>query len=423
MRILVIASTFPWPARSGQQLRVANIVRALAGLGEIDLFSSVSTREPASDALMPQILEPVARLGLGTRTGISSGFGTTARWLVSSRLPYEIARLDYAGVRSAFQEWARPDYDLTWIARAESHAGLGDLVEAPCVVDLDDLEDQKISAKLRVGAHSDRMNDGAQRRGPRAVAHSLGARIQASSNLRRWHSLQQRVASSVEAVTVCSDVDRQRLRVPNAVVVPNGYAPPPRPAGREGVRNPPTLLVHGSLTYTPNADAADFFVREILPRVQVQIPRARARLAGRHDGRVARLRSDDVALAGEVKDMGIELAKGDVVVVPMRFASGTRIKILEAFAHRIPVVTTAIGCEGLDVTDRRHLLVGDDPDTLAARCVELLVDVGLRRRLTAAAHELYWRRYRWEVIRPQIVDVALRAVDARRVPSSAGMAR
>jgi glycosyltransferase involved in cell wall biosynthesis len=91
--------------------------------------------------------------------------------------------------------------------------------------------------------------------------------------------------------------------------------------------------------------------------------------------------------------MEIELAGAAVAVVPVRFGSGTRVKILESFAHRIPVVSTTIGAEGLEVEDGVHLLLADDPAQFAAATVRLLRDAELRLRLTSAAEKLCLNRY------------------------------
>ncbi len=88
-----------------------------------------------------------------------------------------------------------------------------------------------------------------------------------------------------------------------------------------------------------------------------------------------------------------ELARASVAVVPLRYGSGTRVKILESFAHRVPVVSTTVGAEGLDVEDGVHLLVADDPEEFAAATVRLLGDARLRVRLTEAAEARYLDRY------------------------------
>ena len=69
-----------------------------------------------------------------------------------------------------------------------------------------------------------------------------------------------------------------------------------------------------------------------------------------------------------VESMSTELQRASAVIVPLRSGSGTRIKIIEAFAHRVPVISTSIGCEGLGVRDGEHLLVADTPRAFAAAC-------------------------------------------------------
>jgi glycosyltransferase involved in cell wall biosynthesis len=97
-----------------------------------------------------------------------------------------------------------------------------------------------------------------------------------------------------------------------------------------------------------------------------------------------------------------ELARADIAVVPLRIASGTRLKILESFAHRVPVVSTTLGADGLDVHDGVHLLLADTPDDFAAACRRLLSDTALRKRMVDAAEELFLRHYEWAGARVRI---------------------
>jgi glycosyltransferase involved in cell wall biosynthesis len=110
-----------------------------------------------------------------------------------------------------------------------------------------------------------------------------------------------------------------------------------------------------------------------------------------------------------------ELAKADIVTVPVRYGSGTRVKILEAFAHRIPVVSTTPGAEGLGAEHGRHLLLADTAQSFADACEELLTDVGLRVTLTEAAHQLLIERHQWTRARTVINDMALAV--ARQQPA------
>jgi glycosyltransferase involved in cell wall biosynthesis len=398
MKILFVARTYPWPETNGTSIRAANLVRALARLGDVDLLG-LTRRETLPPSLPAS--QPVARLALMSKPPSIYGGGRRLRWLTAERLPVEIATRDYSSVRSKFGDWARPQYDLVWMQGAESYIAIGPGIDAPSIVDFADLEDHKIAGRLRV-------DDGrlAPRARGRSVFRRWGSRFQTEVNLRRWHALQGRIAASVQTVTVCSRLDQERLGVSNSVVIPNGYTAPPRPAGRIEVGNPPTLLLVGTFLYRANLDAARWLVEAVLPRLRQKIPHIQIRLVGRSDHRLQALASEEVTLTGEVIDVDSELTRADVIVVPIRFGSGTRIKILEAFAHRIPVVSTSLGCEGIDAFDRRHLLVADDLRGFASACEEVLRDVPLRRSLVDAAHNLYWRKYRWDVISESVAELA-----------------
>ena len=165
----------------------------------------------------------------------------------------------------------------------------------------------------------------------------------------------------------------------------------------------PTILFQGSLNYAPNMDAADWLIRDIAPRIRTRVPGAGIRLVGRPTPGVERLHAPpSVTVVGRVAEMDPELELADLVVVPVRYGSGTRVKILEAFAHRIPVVSTTIGAEGLDVTDGLHLLIADDPDSFADRCERLLTDADLRRQVVDAAERLFEERYTFAAAQDRI---------------------
>jgi glycosyltransferase involved in cell wall biosynthesis len=169
------------------------------------------------------------------------------------------------------------------------------------------------------------------------------------------------------------------------------------------------------LTDAPNVDAVRQLDREIIPRVLDVEPSARFRVVGRHDDGLERA-CPNVSFAGEVERIEPELAQTDVVAVPLRFGSGTRVKILEAFAHRIPVVSTRVGADGLDVRDGEHLLLADDPDAFAAACVHLLRDVALRQRLADAGHRLWSEHHSPAAFQRSVDAVMRRAVSSPDAP-------
>jgi glycosyltransferase involved in cell wall biosynthesis len=283
--------------------------------------------------------------------------------------------------------------------RVETFVAGGVFSDAPVIVDIDDLKD-----RIDLGWVEASRNGGSNDLRP---ARRSMNRIRHRRNARLWWRLQRRVASSVDAVVVCSEQDRLRLGVPNAFVVPNGYERPTVPVGRVAVGRPPTVLLPGNFRYSANIDGARYFVSQILPRMTARNPEVRLRLVGDSGSRVRALEERPrVVVTGMVPDMTIELAKADLVVVPLRYGSGTRIKILEAFAHRIPVVTTTVGADGIDVTAGRHLLIADTPEDFTDACLDLLTNYSGRRALVEEAYALFEAKYRWDDIRARIGSLA-----------------
>jgi polysaccharide biosynthesis protein PslH len=195
-------------------------------------------------------------------------------------------------------------------------------------------------------------------------------------------------------------------QIPNAVRL---EARSPRPPGRDS-RWVPSLLFVGNLTYPPNIEAAETLVHVILPAVRRRLGRRVAvKLVGPHDGRLDRLRGADVDVTGFVSDLGPVYAAADVVVVPLLTGAGTRIKLLEAFAHGVPAVASSAAAAGLEVRDRRHLLVADDRDHAAAAIEAVLNDGELAARLVNQSSRLVRERYSIDAVVPMIRDFFYRA--------------
>jgi polysaccharide biosynthesis protein PslH len=180
-------------------------------------------------------------------------------------------------------------------------------------------------------------------------------------------------------------------------VVPNGVdtsaAPGPEPGG------PPLALFTGTLAYPPNAEALDWLLREIWPRVRAAEPAARLAVVGPDPPESARKLADEsVELTGRVAEMRPWFERASVVLVPMRSGGGTRLKVLDGLASGRAMVSTTMGAEGIDAHDGEHLLLADGAAAFSAAVVRLLRDPALRARLAAGGRELAETVYDWRVV-------------------------
>ena len=381
-----MADNVPWPSLGGGLVRLAQVVEAIAAASDLDLF--VLHNQSRSKVEIPPTV-PVLRSTGAPNPRTSGSLRWRLEWAARRGLPTEVvmARADRAP-RIALGDWANPPYDVVWFSTARSYEWLGRPDLGPTIVDLDNLEDVK--ARLR----ADLLTDQLRSAGVGSTVRNRVARYQARLNGSDWRRFQRSVAVQVERVVIASDLDAARSGLPNVTVIPNTYPRPQQPVGNPAADRQPVLLFQGNLGYPPNIDAVQWLATAIAPLVRVAVPEAEVRLVGRPGTNVTQLhRPGVVTVVGEVPTMEEELVRASVAVVPLRYGSGTRVKILESFAHRVPVVSTSLGAEGLDAEDGVHLLLADDPEEFAAATVRLLRDSRLRARLAEAAEVLYLDRY------------------------------
>jgi polysaccharide biosynthesis protein PslH len=213
------------------------------------------------------------------------------------------------------------------------------------------------------------------------------------------------VCQAVKRVVAVSDGDALAMRslygVPSIAAVPTGvnvdyFAPP------ADMLPPVTDLVFlGSMDWRPNIDGIRWFVADVLPLIRRRRPKCSLAVVGRRPTReILRLAKADsrIHATGTVPDVRSYLWKSAVSIVPLRIGGGTRLKIYEAMAARIPVVSTTVGAEGLDVRHGENIALADSAEAFAERCLALLSDAEARRKQCQAAWEMVSACYSWEAV-------------------------
>jgi glycosyltransferase involved in cell wall biosynthesis len=377
LTILFLAAASPWPPTSGARLRNLHLGRALAAAADVEL--TVLGPVPTGRA------EPFALTSAGPPPP------RLASLLASWRLPYQVARHSSRRLR---QRVAGGGWDTVHASYAFT-APTALLAGAPVVLDAPDVEADVARGLADV---------------ERNPLRRLRWRWEAAKTLRFERSVVQRVA----AVSAASEADADtllRYGAPQVVVVPNGvdssaieYRPPARGA---------TLAYVGSYDYWPNAAAALELVSDVLPRVRKVEPGAGVTVIGRRPPPgLRKAAAAAVTVTGEVDDVLTHLRPARALVVPLRAGSGTRLKVLEALAAGVPVVSTGLGVAGLGLVDGEHVLVGESPAELAAQAVRVIRDDALATALSDAGRRVVEARFAWEAVARPLV--ALHAQLARQ---------
>jgi len=380
---LVLAPEAPYPLAGGGALRTASVLQYLARTHEVDL---VVFREPGAP-------DPAGFLPRGLVRNLMvvdlppNGRGPAARaWRNATRLARRAPPLvdrfaGFGGIIARQIESRRYDLGVVehfWCAPYYQQL---EPVCARTVLNLHNIE----SELHRSCAGADR--------GVAGFAHSL-FREACLELEREWLPRYSHILTASE-----SDAARVRAIAPGVTVsvYPNAIPATPRPACADESAAP-VVAFSGNLEYHPNLLAVRFFRREIWPALRSRWPGLVWRLIGKNPQAVKNFTSGDsrIQVTGPVDDAVRELARTQVAVVPLLSGSGTRLKILEAWAAGLPVVSTRVGAEGLPARDGDNLLLADRGPAFAAAVSRLLASPALRQSIGARGRMLVEQQFTWE---------------------------
>jgi glycosyltransferase involved in cell wall biosynthesis len=379
---LLLAAETPYPLAGGGALRTASLLHYLAGRYDTDLlvFRQPGAPDP-KQTLPPGLVRRVLVLDLPANSRAPAARVLRNAVRLARRVPPLIDR--FAGFDRAIAEALSGRRYAVGIVEHFWCAPYADALAPFCdrtVLDLHNIESvlhDRCAATESAGA---------------ASAHRIFAA--ASRGLeRRWLPRYDRVL-----VPSADDVAVVRRLAPDSrvAVYPNAIpltSPPVR-------RDEEAVVFSGNMEYHPNRSAVRFFRRDIWPIVRERSPGVVWRLVGKNPEAVAEFTAGDprIEVAGPVDDAVSELARSRVAVVPLLAGSGTRLKILEAWAAGLPVVSTSIGAEGLGARHGEHLLIADDPAAFAHETLRLLACTDLRSELATAGRLLLDKEFTWETV-------------------------
>jgi polysaccharide biosynthesis protein PslH len=398
MRVLHLTPELPyWPGGTGGATRQFHLLRRLVELGhEVTVVAPI----PAMEAGGATVLESAGIRLVGTRrppsrvaevvraAGREPGLAARAASVPVLAWQVEVFWTALRPIARRVLEGWRPD--VVTIEHDAAASWVADVPpEIPATLVLQNVGPHYYESRARAAGRLARLGFGLE-----------------ASRFRNYHA---GWLSRYRTLIAMSDRDAGHLRgvtdTPVAVV-PNGVASDeltPAPPSEE----PATLLFTGTLSHPPNSEGIRWFADAVWARIRAARPDARLLVVGRSPPRAVLelAKREGIEVVGPVGDMAPFFGRATAVVVPIRSGGGTRLKILEALACRRAVLSTGVGCEGLDLAEERELLVADDPSEFAASALRLLEDPVLRERLAAAGRETAERLYDWRVLGDRLAGV------------------
>jgi len=217
---------------------------------------------------------------------------------------------------------------------------------------------------------------------------------------KRFEARQCREADFVSATSIPDLKKLKRISGREVILLPNTIDTKSYGNAEDTtvLHTPPVLFFSGTLDYQPNVEGLHWFVTEVLPKIKTKVI---FRVAGGRPGDSLKdlLTKAQAELIPNPLEMEPHLKGADLVVVPLRSGSGTRLKILEAMAAGKPVISTPLGAEGLEVTPERDIAVASSAPEFASLVDTLLRDVALRKSIAQQAAKTVAEKYDWRCLR------------------------
>jgi len=391
-RVLFLSEKFPWPVDDGGQARTFHVLRSLARSRPVTLIGH-GPADPAHVAPIEALGVEVVDAGQRAPRLMAPAHAALATF---TRAPHPLGKnRSRAMLRTLLERLARGDVRAVHF----NHLDTAQYVERL----------GPLRAGVRCVFDTHNVLTTMYQRFQQTARNPL-SRVYLGLQWSKMNRFEREIMKQLDLVCVCSELEREQLRtwgVEKVLVVPNGvdteyFAPPPEPRLDQPLR----IVFTGALGYPPNADGVRWFLDEVWPAIERALPGVRFTVVGKEAPAelTARAVPGRVEFTGYVDDVRPHMHGAAVFVCPLRIGGGTRLKILDALALGLPVVSTRIGAEGLAVTPRVDIELADPPGEFARAVIELCQDPARRERRARSGRELVVTRYGWEGVTRPLVE-------------------
>ncbi len=408
MRLLFITEKFPYPLNNGGNIRTFHILKTLGKAFEVTLFSQEPERErDMAVDFVKKVCHDVVIFPRKRRSPIWKAYYLLHS--LFSTIPYPLNK-NYSkdmecGIVKSFEN---KGFDAVHFNHIDAAIYLDSIKKVqgqkkPCFI----FDTHNILSELL---------DGMMREHPNLCVSKYIA-IQK----KKMRKLEYKYFHSVDRCFVCSEHEAEKIRniepktplavVPNGVDIDHFRRRKDFPKETEKQR----LIFVGAMDYYPNTDGVLFFAEEILPLILQKKPNVEFLVVGNNPSRsIKELESRlPIGVVGHVADVRDYIESGHVFVVPLRSGGGTRLKVLDAMASSIAVVSTSLGAEGIRVKNEENILLADTPEKFAESVLRLLNDASLSEKIRKNGNKLVNKHYSWTTVGKTLLSAYPRQTQPR----------
>jgi glycosyltransferase involved in cell wall biosynthesis len=409
LRVLFITSRLPFPPITGSKTSLFHHIRGLASLAGVTVAAASFVDDPLWKGVLPEFLaflEPLhpPALGSGLATAIKRSLGGS-RWPIQTSIFW--ARKNARRIASVVERF-QPDVVIGHMLRTAPYLLP---IARPRVLELEDLLSHRYLRQLETGSFQHLLGEH-EHLFPRLLLPimRIGARRGLLFEAGLVRDAERAWSGKVEVATLVSPLETESLcretGLNSIFCIPPAIAEPGRLAPVLPTHGNMRLLFTGVFTGHHNVEAAIELCQVIFPHLLTEGYPVTLTIAGRHAKRLRQYATDPrIMLVEDVPDMSAILKEADVFVAPIRSGSGTKLKLIEAMAHGVPIVTTSIGAEGLAGEAGVHYLVSDDVGGLVQSIATLMKDSQRVHAMRQAARSLFEAEYAEGAVAKKLMEV------------------
>lgn len=380
MKILMLTPYLPFPLMSGGQTRSYNLIKNLSKKHEITLFSLI--KDDRERRYIPELEKYCKKVRVFNRPPKPWTISNIVRTGLSTYPFLVIRNLATKENQVITEELLSNNYDLI---HAETFYVMPHIPDTRVPILLVEQTIEYLVYKHYV-----------EEQAPKFLRPLLKIDVM---KLKYWETYFWKRAKKVVAM---SDSDRNQMESLSPGlsidVVPNGIDAKYFLAKKRENVNPLRVLYVGNFTWLQNIEAVEDLVNKVWPKIKKEMSNVKLWIVGMHmTDYIKNLKSEEIEVTEGMPDIRDAYRKSTVLVTPIKGPGGTRLKILEAMASALPVVTTTVGAEGLGVKNGREALISDNLDGLVASAVEVLKNSDMARKLGESGRRFVEQNYTWDV--------------------------